>query len=122
MCRAYDKYDPNLFKTGTNRHYGDFFERTTTPYYHKLTVKVHRLYYIELTLKKTNKALLTTRPEGFALFVLLKQEIVVRVTPDMNGFDAVVEQRLEGVDIGLVRSGNEDAVVVQLRHPRPISI
>ena len=50
MCRAYDKYGPNLFKTETNRHYWGFFERTATPYYHLLAMKVHRLNYIELTL------------------------------------------------------------------------
>ena len=51
MRRAYDKYGPNLCKTETNRHYWGFFERTATPYYHLLAMKVHRLNYIELTLR-----------------------------------------------------------------------
>ena len=55
MCRAYDKYGSNVFKTETNRHYWGFFERTATPYYHLLAMKVHRLNYIELTLTDIKK-------------------------------------------------------------------
>ena len=51
------------------------------------------------------------------LFVLLEEEVVVGVALDMDGLDAVVEERFEGLDVGLIRRRDEDAIVVQLRHP-----
>ncbi len=67
MCRAYDKYDPILFKKqGLIDIMVAFFDgardaphfaygligppSASSPHYHTLAVKVHRLNYIELTL------------------------------------------------------------------------
>ena len=49
--------------------------------------------------------------------VLLKEKIVVGETGDMDGFDVLVEERLEGGDVGPIAGGDEDAAAGATAHP-----
>ena len=49
--------------------------------------------------------------------VLLKEKIVVGETGDVDGFDVLVEERLEGGDVGPIAGGDEDAAAGATAHP-----
>ena len=49
---------------------------------------------------------------------MLEQEVVVGVLLDVEFAHFVVEHLLEGLDVGLLLSGDEEALASEFRHPR----
>ena len=53
----------------------------------------------------------TQKKRGLFL-VVLEKEVVVGVALDMDGFDAVVHQLFEGINVALLAGRDEDAVLL----------
>ena len=53
----------------------------------------------------------------FEVIVALEEEVVVGVAPDVDGFDAVVDQFAELIDVSLLAGADEDGVLVEFSHP-----
>ena len=53
----------------------------------------------------------------FEVVVALEEEVVVGVALDVDGFDAVVDEFAELVDVRLLAGADEDGVLVELGHP-----
>ena len=53
----------------------------------------------------------------FEVVVALEEEVVIGITPDVDGFDAVVDEFAELVDVRLLAGADEDGVLVEFGHP-----
>ena len=79
--------------------------------------QVEKSYIFAEKHKKRRAASSSGRMLFFEVVVALEEEVVVGVAPDVDGFDAVVNQFAELVDVGLLAGADEDGVLVELGHP-----
>ena len=100
-----------LYHTSISELYFVFLGHFTLCFWGKLRKLKFRLQKgLDFICIRLNKLSYHTQKKQGLLLVVLEEEVIVGVALDMDGFDAIVHQLFEGVNVALLAGRDEDTV------------